>query len=80
MYESDVCSMESMKLMLLSDRGQMASAIEAMGMSLPYSSSLPAEDPLKRVECRLAGRCDKSRVRSPLKLHSWSGAGYDCRL
>ena len=25
----------------------MASAIEAMGMSLPYSSSIPAEDPLK---------------------------------
>ena len=34
----------------------MASAIEAMGMSLPYSSSTPAEDPLKKVECRLAGR------------------------
>jgi dihydroxy-acid dehydratase len=34
----------------------MASAIEAMGMSLPYSSSTPAEDALKRLECRLAGR------------------------
>lgn len=34
----------------------MASAIEALGMSLPYSSSLPAEDPMKLVECRLAGR------------------------
>lgn len=34
----------------------MASAIEALGMSLPYSSSTPAEDPLKKVECRLAGR------------------------
>ncbi|XP_077252729.1 dehydratase family isoform X2 [Tasmannia lanceolata] len=34
----------------------MASAIEAMGMSLPYSSSTPAEDPLKLVECRLAGK------------------------
>lgn len=33
----------------------MASAIEAMGMSLPYSSSTPAEDPLKLLECRLAG-------------------------
>ncbi|KAL5583417.1 hypothetical protein UlMin_015859, partial [Ulmus minor] len=32
----------------------MASAIEAMGMSLPYSSSTPAEDPLKLDECRLA--------------------------
>jgi len=27
-----------------------------MGMSLPYSSSVPAEDPLKKLECRLAGR------------------------
>ena len=34
----------------------MASAIEAMGMSLPYSSSNPAEDPLKKLECRMAGR------------------------
>jgi dihydroxy-acid dehydratase len=33
----------------------MASAIEALGMSLPYSSSLPAEDAGKREECRKAG-------------------------
>ena len=35
----------------------MASSIEALGMSLPYSSSVPAEDPLKVLECRNAGRC-----------------------
>ncbi len=34
----------------------MASSIEALGMSLPYSSSIPAEDDLKRQECRLAGK------------------------
>ncbi len=33
----------------------MASAIEALGMSLPYSSSTPADDPLKRDECQRAG-------------------------
>ncbi len=33
----------------------MASAIEAMGMTLPYSSSVPAVDPLKMEECRRAG-------------------------
>ncbi|MCB9680787.1 MAG: dihydroxy-acid dehydratase [Alphaproteobacteria bacterium] len=33
----------------------MASAIEAMGMSLPYSSSTPALDPRKREECVQAG-------------------------
>ncbi|MCZ7598421.1 MAG: dihydroxy-acid dehydratase [Gammaproteobacteria bacterium] len=33
----------------------MASAIEAMGMSLPYSSSTPALDPLKLEECARAG-------------------------
>ena len=33
----------------------MASAIEALGMSLPYSSSLPAEDPGKMDECFRAG-------------------------
>ncbi len=34
----------------------MASAIEAMGMSLPYSSSIPAVDPGKLEECMQAGR------------------------
>ena len=33
----------------------MASAIEALGMTLPYSSSTPAEDPLKQEECVQAG-------------------------
>jgi len=33
----------------------MASAIEAMGMSLPYSSSTPAVDPNKIDECKAAG-------------------------
>ncbi len=33
----------------------MASAIEALGMSLPYSSSTPAEDPGKLDECLNAG-------------------------
>ena len=42
----------------------MASAIEALGMSLPYSSSTPAEDPQKREECRQAG----SAVRRLLEL------------
>ena len=33
----------------------MASGIEAMGLSLPYSSSLPATDPKKLAECSQAG-------------------------
>lgn len=33
----------------------MASAIEALGMSLPYSASIPAEDPAKLEECVKAG-------------------------
>jgi dihydroxy-acid dehydratase len=33
----------------------MACAIEALGMSLPYSSSTPAEHPQKKAECRAAG-------------------------
>jgi dihydroxy-acid dehydratase len=33
----------------------MASAIETLGMSLPYSSSIPAEDPDKLGECIAAG-------------------------
>ena len=34
----------------------MASAIEALGMSLPYSSSTPAVDPKKQAECIAAGK------------------------
>src|SRR5438046_512992 len=42
----------------------MASAIEMLGMSLPYSSSTPAEDPLKLDECFRAG----SAIRNLLEL------------
>ena len=45
----------------------MASAIEALGMSLPYSSSVPAEDPLKRDECRLAGAAVRRMLEIDLK-------------
>ncbi|XP_059632212.1 dihydroxy-acid dehydratase, chloroplastic [Cornus florida] len=45
----------------------MASAIEAMGMSLPYSSSTPAEDPLKLDECRLAGKYLLELIKLDLK-------------
>ncbi|MDG1875552.1 MAG: dihydroxy-acid dehydratase [Mariniblastus sp.] len=34
----------------------MASAIEALGMSLPFSASTPAEDPAKIIECHQAGK------------------------
>ncbi|CAH2052802.1 unnamed protein product [Thlaspi arvense] len=45
----------------------MASAIEAMGMCLPYSSSIPAEDPLKLDECRLAGKYLLELIKMDLK-------------
>uniref|UniRef100_A0A1D1YZH9 dihydroxy-acid dehydratase n=1 Tax=Anthurium amnicola TaxID=1678845 RepID=A0A1D1YZH9_9ARAE len=45
----------------------MASAIETMGMSLPYSSSTPAEDPLKLEECRLAGKYLLDLIKMDLK-------------
>jgi len=45
----------------------MASAIEALGMSLPYSSSTPAEDPLKAVECRAAGGAVRRLLELDLK-------------
>ncbi|KAA8549663.1 hypothetical protein F0562_001319 [Nyssa sinensis] len=45
----------------------MASAIETMGMSLPYSSSTPAEDPLKLDECRLAGKYLLELIKMDLK-------------
>ena len=45
----------------------MASAIEAMGMSLPYSSSIPAVDPLKIDECHRAGEAIKKLLELDLK-------------
>jgi dihydroxy-acid dehydratase len=45
----------------------MASAIEAMGMSLPYSSSIPAEHPDKRGECRRAGDAIRLLLERDLK-------------
>jgi dihydroxy-acid dehydratase len=45
----------------------MASAIEALGMSLPYSSSTPAVDPAKREECRRAGAAIKTLLERDIK-------------
>jgi len=45
----------------------MASAIEALGMSLPYSSSTPAEDPLKLEECFRAGAAVRNLLERDLK-------------
>src|SRR5688572_30734980 len=45
----------------------MASAIEALGMSLPYSSSIPAEDPLKIGECRAAGQAILNLLEKDIK-------------
>jgi dihydroxy-acid dehydratase len=45
----------------------MASAIEAMGMSLPYSSSTPAEDPQKQDECLRAGQAIRALLERDIK-------------
>ena len=45
----------------------MASAIEALGMSLPYSASIPAEDPAKIKECRDAGSAIRTLLEMDLK-------------
>jgi dihydroxy-acid dehydratase len=45
----------------------MASAIEALGMSLPYSSSTPAEDPAKLDECFAAGAAIRKLLELDLK-------------
>ena len=45
----------------------MASAIEALGMSLPYSASAPAVDPEKIDECRRAGQALKHLLEIDLK-------------
>ncbi|HJP36666.1 MAG TPA: dihydroxy-acid dehydratase [Gammaproteobacteria bacterium] len=45
----------------------MAAAIEAMGMTLPYSSSIPAEDPGKLEECRQAGAAIRGLLEADLR-------------
>ena len=45
----------------------MASAIEAMGMSLPYSSSTPAVDPGKIEECLRAGEAIRYLLENDIK-------------
>ncbi len=45
----------------------MATAIEAMGMSLPYSSSVPATDPGKLEECIKAGAAIRHLLEKDIK-------------
>ncbi|KAG9284023.1 hypothetical protein G9A89_022797 [Geosiphon pyriformis] len=45
----------------------MASAIEALGMSLPYSSSTPAEYPGKLQECLEAGKAIRNLLEKDIK-------------
>ncbi len=45
----------------------MASAIEAMGMTLPYSSSIPAVDPGKLEECLQAGQAIRLLLERDIK-------------
>jgi dihydroxy-acid dehydratase len=45
----------------------MACAIEALGMSLPYSSSTPATDPAKQQECQNAGNAIRTLLERDIK-------------
>jgi dihydroxy-acid dehydratase len=45
----------------------MATAIEVLGMSLPYSSSTPAEDPRKLDECFAAGAAMRALMEKDIK-------------
>lgn len=45
----------------------MATALEAMGMTLPYSSSIPATDPRKLEECVAAGKAARKLLELSLR-------------
>jgi dihydroxy-acid dehydratase len=45
----------------------MAVAIEAMGLTLPYSSSTPAADPLKIAECQRAATAMRVLLEQDIK-------------
>jgi len=45
----------------------MASAIETLGMTVPGSSSSPAEDPIKKAECESIGEVVKNLLREDIR-------------
>ncbi|KAK3945201.1 dihydroxy-acid dehydratase [Diplogelasinospora grovesii] len=45
----------------------MATAIETLGMTLPGSSSSPAEDPIKKAECENVGEAIKNLLREDIR-------------
>lgn len=45
----------------------MAVAIEAMGLTLPYSSSTPAADPLKLAECKRSVEAMRALLEKDIK-------------
>lgn len=45
----------------------MASAIEALGMALPYNSSIPAQSPRKQEECQRVGAAIRHMLEANLK-------------
>ena len=53
----------------------MASAIEALGMSLPYSASTPAVDQQKIDECQRAGAALKHLLEVDLRPKTHNDAG-----
>jgi len=56
----------------------MASAIEALGMSLPYSASIPAEDPAKIDECKRAAKAIRHLLEIDLKpRHIMTRAAFE---
>jgi dihydroxy-acid dehydratase len=56
----------------------MASAIEALGMSLPYSSSTPAVDPGKLDECYKAGAAIRNLLEQDIKpRHIMTRAAFE---
>jgi dihydroxy-acid dehydratase len=59
----------------------MAVAIEALGLSLPFSSSLPADDPGKADECRRAGAAARMLLERDIKpLDILTGQAFENAL
>ena len=58
----------------------MASAIEALGMTLPFSSSIPAEDPLKLDECRCACDTHVPRLSDPVPMSVAAAGCWSCSM
>lgn len=62
-----LCYVQRILISLPGPTGSLAACLEALGLSLPYSSSSPAASPEKRAECQRVAKCVKAMLEKNLR-------------